>query len=62
LQYLFYDSLSILPIGKIQYQTDAVVNTAKCIHLDYARTKINPFAPGLIPMKRKLVNNQTDPI
>jgi hypothetical protein len=32
LQYLFYDRLSILPIGKIQYQADAIVNTAKTVH------------------------------
>jgi hypothetical protein len=29
---LFYDNVSFLPIGKIQYQTDAVVYTAKTIH------------------------------
>jgi len=31
---MFYDFVSYPSIGKIQYQTDAVVNTTKCIHLD----------------------------
>jgi len=39
LQYLFYDSVSDLPIGKIQYQADDVVNTAKCIHLYFTSNK-----------------------
>jgi len=42
LQYLFYDKVFVLPIGKIQYQTRVVVNT-KCIHLGSHRAKNNPF-------------------